>query len=84
MSVLIGKSTEKILQKVAEKNNLSLKEVKDIYLGYFKGVREEMEKYREEDESTNFAIQLKYIGTFYNHSKKKHSERYRLHKERNK
>lgn len=77
MNVFLGKTTEKILEKVAIQNNLPIQEVRNIYIGFFVGFKSEMQKYNSEDTTTDFAIRLKHIGTFYNNNLKANREKWK-------
>lgn len=69
MDVRLGKIQKKIIHQAALKNGISPKEAELLYVIFFKGVREEFEKFNSEDPETDVHIRLKHLGKFVNQYK---------------
>ncbi len=63
--MLIQKQLRKLIKDVAENQELSFEEAREIIYSQFKYLRKEIEKGSKDEPSTFSNILLKYLGTFH-------------------
>lgn len=75
MDVILGKSQKKIIQKVANKQQISLKDAEAAYIAFFRELKNKMILFdKSNPEETECNVRLKYFGVFHNSVKENMKE----------